>query len=82
VTQQSGSPAEGWYCVSSTGTLQYMATYSAPPADCSAAGNATIAPGDYVKIQTTYTFAPLFTGLSVGSMLPTTITATSYVRLT
>ncbi len=82
VTLQSGSPAEGWYCVSSTGTMQYMADYSAPPVDCSAAGNAVVGPGDYVKIQTTYTFAPLFTGLSVGSLLPTTITATSYVRLT
>ena len=83
VALQSGYPAEGWYCVASDGTMQYMAAYSAPPADCSAAsGFTSVSPGDYVKIQTTYTFTPLFSGLSVGSLLPTTITATSYVRLT
>lgn len=82
VTLQSGSPTEGYYCISSGGTLQYMAAYSSPPADCSAAGNTTVGPGDYVKVQTTYTYAPIFPGLSVAGVFPTTITATSYVRLT
>ena len=82
VTQQSGSPAEGYYCISSGGTLQYMAAYSSPPADCSAAGNTTVGPGDYIKVQTTYTYAPIFPGLSVAGVFPATITATSYVRLT
>lgn len=82
VSLQSNSPAEGWYCVSSGGTLQYMASYASPPADCSAAGNTAVQPGDYVQVQTTYTYAPIFPGLSVASVFPTTITATSYVRLT
>jgi len=82
VTLQSGSPAEGYYCISSGGTLQYMASYSSPPANCSAAGNTVVGPGDYIKVQTTYTYAPIFPGLSVAAVFPTTITATSYVRLT
>jgi Flp pilus assembly protein TadG len=78
---QSGYPSDGYYCPSSGGTLQYVSDYSSPPANCSAAGNAGLTPAEYVKVQTTYTYTPIFTGLSVVSILPATITATSYVRV-
>ena len=81
ITVASGYPAEGYYCVNTSGALQWVSNVSSPPNNCSAAGNAATVPSDYVKVQTTYTYAPLFPGLSVGSTLPTTITATSYVRL-
>jgi Flp pilus assembly protein TadG len=81
VTVASGYPTEGYYCVNGSGALQWVSTVSSPPNNCSGAGNAATVPSDYVKIQTTYTYAPLFPGLSVGSTLPTAITATSWVRL-
>ena len=81
VQLQSGYPSDGFYCVSSGGTLQYVSDYSSPPANCSAAGNSGLIPAEYVKVQTTFTYTPIFAGLSVVSILPATITATSYVRM-
>jgi Flp pilus assembly protein TadG len=81
VTLVHGFPSEGFYCVNSGGNLQYMADVSSPPTDCSAAGNGGVAPADYVEVQTTYTYTPIFGGASVASLLPSTITSTSWVRL-
>jgi Flp pilus assembly protein TadG len=81
VTLQSGYPSEGYYCISSAGALTWVSDVSSPPNDCSSVGSAATTPHDYVKIQTTYTYAPIFPGLSVGSALPKSITYTSYVRL-
>jgi Flp pilus assembly protein TadG len=81
ITLVSGSPSEGYYCVNSSGALQYMSNTTSKPADCTAAGTAANSPGDYVKVQTTYTFSPLFGGLSVASILPTTISRTAWMRL-
>ena len=81
VSLQSGSPSEGWYCVNSSDALQYVSSVSSKPADCSAAGEPSLQPGDYIKVQVTYTFTPLFTGVSVGGLLPTTIAKTTLLRL-
>ena len=81
VTLQSGSPSEGYYCVNSSGLLTWVSDVNSPPNDCSAVGSAGTFPADYVKVQTTYTYAPIFPGLSVAGVLPTSITAISYVRL-
>ena len=81
VQLQSGYPSDGYYCVSTGGTLQYVSDYSSPPANCSAAGNAGVAPAEFVQVQTTFTYTPIFTGLSILSVLPTTITSSSWVRL-
>jgi hypothetical protein len=81
VTVASGYPTEGYYCVNGSGVLTWVSDVNSPPNDCSGAGNAGTIPHDYVKVQTNYTYAPLFPGLSVGSTLPTAITATSWVRL-
>jgi hypothetical protein len=82
VTLQSGSPSEGYYCVNtSTGALQYMNDVNHKPADCSAAGSAGVPPADYITISTTFTYAPLFPGITVASTFATPITRTALMRL-
>ncbi|MEJ2375618.1 MAG: pilus assembly protein [Pseudolabrys sp.] len=80
VSLQTGYPTEGWYCVDSSGVLQYVSDYSTKPADCSAVGT-TYQPADYVKIQTTYTYTPLFGGISVAGAFTTPIVRTAMMRL-
>jgi Flp pilus assembly protein TadG len=77
----SGSPAEGYYCVNSSNALQYVSDVSSKPADCTAAGMPSLQPGDYIQVQTTFPYAPLFPGLSVTSTFPTPINSTAILRL-
>ena len=81
VTLQSGYPAEGYYCVNGSGSLQYVSAVSSKPADCSAAGMATLQPADYIQIQTTFSYAPLFPGITVAGLFATPITKTTMIRL-
>jgi Flp pilus assembly protein TadG len=83
VQLKSGYPSDAYYCVRTSGGtgLQYVGDSSFTPTDCSAAGNAGATPAEYVQIQTTYTYAPIFPGLSIVSVLPATITSTAWVRL-
>jgi Flp pilus assembly protein TadG len=82
VSQVSGSPAEGWYCVNNSDSLVLMASASsAKPADCSAASNPTATPGDYLKVQTTYAFSPVFPAFNIAAALPSPITGSSLMRL-
>ena len=80
VSLQAGSPSEGWYCVDGTGVLQYISNYNSKPTDCLAVGG-TSNPADYVTIQTTYTYTPLFGNISVASAFTTPITRTTMMRL-
>jgi Flp pilus assembly protein TadG len=77
----SGSPSEGYYCVNSSNALQYVSDVSSKPADCTAAGMPSLQPGDYLKVQTTFPYAPIFPGLSVASTFATPINSTAIVRL-
>lgn len=81
VTLQSGSPSEGYYCVNSSGSLQYMSDASSKPTDCSAAGSAGVQPADYITISTTFAYAPLFPGITVTGAFTTPITKTALMRL-
>jgi hypothetical protein len=83
VSLVSGYPAEGYYCINSSNVLQYVGSVSqSAPADCSAAGNASASPGDYIQVQVTYPYTPLFSGLSVMSAMGiSSITKTSWMRL-
>jgi Flp pilus assembly protein TadG len=82
VSLQSGSPAEGYYCVNSSGALQYVSAVTSPkPADCSAAGMSNLQPADYIQITTAYSYAPLFPGVTIASAFATTITKTALMRL-
>ena len=77
----SGSPSEGYYCVNSSNALQYVSDVSSKPADCTAAGMPSLQPGDYIQVQTTFSYAPLFPGLSVASTFGTPINRTAILRL-
>jgi Flp pilus assembly protein TadG len=81
VALQSGSPTEGYYCVNSSNALQYVSDVSSKPADCTAAGTPALQPGDYIIVNTTFTYRPLFPGFSVASTFPTPINRTAMMRL-
>ena len=82
VTLASGYPAEGYYCVNASGALQAVGSLSSRPSNCSAAGNSALSPGDYIQVGVTYTYAPLFPGISVmGASGITSITMTAWMRL-
>jgi len=78
---QSGSPAEGYYCVNSSGALQYISAVSSKPADCTAAGMPSLQPADYIQITTKFAYAPLFPGITVAGTFATPITKTAMMRL-
>jgi len=81
VALTAGYPQEGYYCVSSSGTLTLAGTLAAKPADCSVVGDKTRVPGDYVVISGTYTFTPMFPKATIGSLAPTQMTSVGYIRL-
>jgi Flp pilus assembly protein TadG len=82
VSLASGFPAEGYYCVNASNALQSVGSLASKPADCTAAGNPNTLPGDYIQIGVTFTYAPLFPGVTVMSVWGiTTITQTSWMRL-
>jgi Flp pilus assembly pilin Flp len=66
VSLVGGAPSEACYCTSGT-TLQPPDGYPCPPpqSDCGAFGQPQASPGDYITVKVTYTFAPLFSGLSL-----------------
>jgi len=82
VSFQAGSPSEGYYCLNNLGALQNVgAVTSKPPADCSATGLSGQQPADYIQITTTYSYAPLFPGMTVASAFTTPIVKTGTMRL-
>jgi Flp pilus assembly protein TadG len=81
VTLASGYPTEGYYCTNSSNVLQYVSSVSSKPANCSAAGNASASPADYLQVQVTTTYQALF-GVSVmGALGWTSISTTSWMRM-
>jgi Flp pilus assembly protein TadG len=81
VALQSGSPSEGYYCVNSVSALAYVSDVTSKPTDCSAANMPSLQPADYIKIGTTFTYKPLFPGLTVAKTFATPITKTAWMRL-
>jgi Flp pilus assembly protein TadG len=82
VSFQAGSPSEGYYCLNSSGALQNVgAVTSSPPADCSVTGLPSQPPADYIQITTTFSYAPLFPGVTVASAFTTPIVRTGTMRL-
>jgi Flp pilus assembly protein TadG len=81
VTVQSGSPSEGYYCLNSSDALQYVSGVTSKPADCSAAGMSNLQPADYIRVDTTFTYTPLFPGISVAESFATPITKSAWMRL-
>src|ERR1700720_358563 len=81
ITLQPGSPSEGYYCVNAANALQYVGDVNNKPADCSAAGMPNLQPGDYISVQTTFAYAPLFSGITVAGKFPTPVVKTAMMRL-
>ena len=77
----SGAIAEGYYCVNSSNALQYVSSVASKPADCSAAGMPALKPADYVQVAVTFSYTPIFSGISVAGMFTTPITKTAMVRM-
>jgi hypothetical protein len=81
ITLQAGSPTEAYYCVNASNTLVQVGALGNKPANCSAAGNAAVAPGDYVVIAVTYTYVPIMAGASVTAFLQTPIRRSAIMRV-
>ena len=78
-----GTPAEGYYCANSGGTLVSVAAITAaPPSTCATVvSGSTSAPGDYISVTASYGFTPFAPGMAVAAVLPGTITQTAWMRL-
>jgi hypothetical protein len=77
----SGSPSEGYYCVDAAGDLHPMGNLSTRPHDCSGVGMPHLKPGDYIRVDVTYAYTPLFSDLTVARFFSTPITASAQMRL-
>ena len=92
VSLASGYPKEDYRCTDASDVLQPAGSISgSPPANCSAVGNASGLPGDYLQVQVSYPYQPLFnvwfdvmnTLVNTPSISPpiSPITMTSWMRL-
>jgi Flp pilus assembly protein TadG len=92
VTLSAGSPSEGYYCTTTSGSLQLVGTagtVGSPPSKpnpntCAAVAGAsdpTAAPGDYIRVRVTYTYTPMFSAASVVGVLGATMTQSTMMRL-
>lgn len=78
VTLVTGSPTEGAYCPDATEVLQPVGTYGQ---SCAAAGYPAGTAGDYIQVAVSYSYSPVFSGVSIVSLLPTPIVRTAWMRL-
>jgi Flp pilus assembly protein TadG len=81
VALTSAGVTEGYYCVNAATALQYVGSVSNKPANCSAAGNANVAPADYIQVPVTFSYKPLFPVSVMAARGASTITKTSWMRL-
>jgi Flp pilus assembly protein TadG len=84
----TASISEGWYCVNGSNALVLIGTagtiatpLTATRPNCTSVGAPTVLAGEYVRVTTSYTFTPPYTGLSMTSLLPSPITKVSWMRL-
>jgi len=81
VSLASGYPTEGYYCVNSSGALQAVGSLANKPTDCSAVGSANTSPGDYIHVQVTYSYKPLFAISVMGASGVNSISMMTWMRL-
>lgn len=77
----NGAITEAYYCLDNTGALKKVGAVGAKPADCSAVDNANATPTLFLQVPVTYTFQPLFPGLTFAQSFSGTITRTSWMRM-
>jgi len=77
-----GALTEAYYCVSSSDALQLMPGGVAnKPSNCSGAGMPALKPVDYLTVTVSFSYAPLFNGITVASLFTTPITKTAWIRM-
>ncbi len=81
VVQTSGSPADSYYCLNAAGQLVFLSSVATPQTTCTAAGNANLVPSEYVNIQATYSYTPIFSAVTIGSLLPSSLKSFAMIRL-
>jgi hypothetical protein len=70
--------SEGYYCVTTSNTLVAVTSTTQT---CSSYADTNAPPGDYVLVTAQYTYTPIFQGMTVTSLLPSTITKTVWIRM-
>jgi Flp pilus assembly protein TadG len=81
VALSSTGISEGYYCVNASNALQSVGSISSKPTNCSAAGNASALPGDYIQVNVTFSYTPLLSMTVMGMRGASTITKASWMRL-
>ncbi len=77
-----GAIVEAWYCVNAaTGALQNVGAVNARPANCLAAGNAAVQPHLYLRVNTRFTYQPMFPGVTIVERFPTRIVRSAWMRM-
>jgi len=90
VTVSSGYPLEGYYCVNASNVLTLVGatggvgTGPTKPStfDCSSViGSSTASPGVYTRVTVEKTYTPVFSGISVASVLTSPIVSSAWLRV-
>lgn len=76
-----GPLTEAWYCVNASGALQNVGAADAHPANCTAAGDPAGVPALYLRVQTEFTYHPMFPGMTVVDTFPQTILRSAWMRM-
>lgn len=71
------SVSEDYCCPGSSGLTCQGSVATTTPTNCSSG----LAPGDYIFATVSYSYSPLYSGVSVASLLTTPITRTAWMRL-
>jgi Flp pilus assembly protein TadG len=78
----NGAITEGYYCLTTAGALQKAGEASDKPADCSGVQNNTGgSPILYLQAPVTFTYQPIFPGLTIVQTFAAAITRTAWMRM-
>lgn len=77
----NGAITEGYYCLTTTGPLQKAGPANARPSDCTGVQNGTGAPILYLQAPVTFTYQPIFPGLTIVQTFASPITRTAWMRM-
>lgn len=77
----NGALNEAYYCLDNKGALKKVGAVNARPSDCSAANNAAATPTLFLLVSVTYSFKPIFPGLTLAQSFSSSITRTSWMRM-
>ena len=78
-----GQITEGYYCLDNNNNLQLAGPANNEPADCTGVANtaSTASPILYLQVPVTYTFQPLFPGLTLAQVFAPAIKRTAWMRM-